>query len=40
MIAKALEVTTALLAPTLRMLIQGKQIRKQGLGRGTRYYAR
>ena len=39
-IADALGVTTALLAPTLRMLVQGKQIRKQGFGRGTRYFVR
>ncbi len=33
-IAKALGVTTAMLAPTLRMLAQGRQLRKQGFGRG------
>jgi len=39
-IAKALGVTTAMLAPTLRMLVQGRQLRKQGFGRGTRYFVR
>jgi hypothetical protein len=39
-IAKALGVTTAMLAPTLRMLVQGQQLRKHGFGRGTRYFAR
>lgn len=39
-IADALGVTTALLAPTLRMLVQGRQLRKQGFGRGTRYFIR
>jgi hypothetical protein len=39
-IAKALGVTTAMLAPTLRMLVQGKKLRKQGFGRGTRYFVR
>ncbi|MEI9937280.1 MAG: hypothetical protein WDO69_08635 [Pseudomonadota bacterium] len=39
-IADALGVTTALLAPTLRALVQGRKLRKQGFGRGTRYFAR
>jgi hypothetical protein len=39
-IARGLGVTTALLAPTLRALVQGKQLRKQGVGRGTRYFVR
>lgn len=39
-IAKALDITTAMLAPALRMLVQGKQLRKQGVGRGTRYFSR
>lgn len=39
-IAKALDVTTAMLAPALRMLVQGRQIKKQGVGRGTRYFTR
>ena len=39
-IAEALGVTTAMLAPTLRMLVQGRQLRKQGFGRGTRYFVR
>ena len=39
-IADALGVTTALLAPTLRMLVQGRKLRKQGFGRGTRYFVR
>jgi hypothetical protein len=39
-IAHALGVTTALLAPTLRMLVQGKQLKKVGFGRGTRYFVR
>jgi hypothetical protein len=39
-IAKALDVTTAMLAPTLRMMVQGRQIKKQGVGRGTRYSMR
>ena len=39
-IAKALDTTTAMLAPTLRMLVQGRQLRKQGFGRGTRYFVR
>lgn len=36
-IARALGVTTAILAPTLRMLVQAKRLCKQGVGRGTRY---
>jgi hypothetical protein len=39
-IARALGVTTAMVGPTLRMLIQGKRLRKQGFGRGTRYFVR
>ncbi|HWZ92557.1 MAG TPA: hypothetical protein VNW92_27010 [Polyangiaceae bacterium] len=39
-IAKALDVTTAMVGPTLRMLVQGKQLRKQGFGRGTKYFVR
>jgi hypothetical protein len=39
-IAKALDTTTAMLAPTLRMMVQGKQLKKRGVGRGTRYFAR
>lgn len=39
-IAKSLDVTTAMLAPALRMLVQGRQIKKQGVGRGTRYFTR
>jgi hypothetical protein len=39
-IAKALDTTTAMLAPTLRMLVQGKRLRKVGVGRGTRYFIR
>lgn len=37
-IARAVGVTTALLAPVLRMLVQGKRLKKQGVGRGTRYF--
>lgn len=39
-IARAVGATTALLAPTLRMLVQGKRLKKVGVGRGTRYFAR
>lgn len=39
-IAKMLDTTTAMLAPTLRMLVQGKRLKKQGFGRGTRYFVR
>ncbi|MEO7032878.1 MAG: hypothetical protein ABI548_03520 [Polyangiaceae bacterium] len=39
-IARALDVTTAMLAPTLRMLVQARQLKKQGFGRGTRYFVR
>lgn len=39
-IAKALGVTTAMLAPTLRMLVQAKRLKKQGFGRGTKYFLR
>jgi len=30
--------TTAMLAPTLRMLVQAKKLKKLGAGRGTRYF--
>ncbi|MEO7037389.1 MAG: hypothetical protein ABI548_25765 [Polyangiaceae bacterium] len=39
-IARALCTNTAMLAPTLRALVQGKRVRKQGVGRGTRYFVR
>lgn len=39
-VARALDVTTAMLAPALRMLVQARKLRKQGIGRGTRYFAR
>ncbi|MEO8901156.1 MAG: hypothetical protein ABI488_05735 [Polyangiaceae bacterium] len=39
-IADALGVTTALLSPALRGLVQGRRLRKQGFGRGTRYFPR
>jgi hypothetical protein len=39
-IAKALDTTTAMIAPTLRMLVQGRQLRKVGVGRGTRCFMR
>ena len=39
-IAGALGTTTAMLAPTLRMLVQGRRLKKQGFGRGTRYFVR
>lgn len=39
-IAKALDTTTAMIAPTLRALVQGKKLSKRGVGRGTRYFPR
>jgi hypothetical protein len=39
-IAKALDTTTAMIAPALRALVQGKKLAKRGVGRGTRYSAR
>jgi len=39
-IAKALDTTTAMVAPALRMLVQGRQLKKVGVGRGTRYFVR
>ena len=39
-IAGALGTTTAMLAPTLRMMVQGRRLKKQGFGRGTRYFVR
>jgi hypothetical protein len=39
-IAKALDTTTAMIAPALRMLVQGKRLKKRGVGRGTRYFVR
>ena len=39
-IAKALDTTTAMIAPTLRMLVQSRKLKKVGVGRGTRYFVR
>lgn len=39
-IAKAMGTTTAMLSPALRMLVHAKKLRKQGIGRGTRYFCR
>jgi hypothetical protein len=39
-IAKALETTTAMVAPALRALVQGRKLAKRGVGRGTRYFVR